>query len=133
MAWGFAVMVMVGQRDLGSSLMFFTLFVVMMWVATERVSYLVIGVRPVRRGAASSAWRMFGHVQTRVDIWLDPWADEYGKGWQIVQSLYGIGDGGVTGRGLGRGNPDKIPVRRERLHLRRDRRGDGPDRRHRRC
>jgi cell division protein FtsW (lipid II flippase) len=107
-AWGFSVVVMVGQRDLGSSLLFFTLFVVMMWVATERVSYLVIGV--VLFGAAAyMSWRMFGHVQTRVDIWLDPWADEYGKGFQIVQALYGIGDGGIVGTGLGRGSPDKVP------------------------
>lgn len=107
-AWGFSVMVMVGQRDLGSSLLFFTLFVVMMWVATERVSYLVIGF--VLFGAAAFAsWKMFGHVQTRVDIWLDPWQDEYGKGFQIVQALYGIGDGGIVGTGLGRGSPDKVP------------------------
>ena len=107
-AWGFSVMVMVGQRDLGSSLLFFTLFVVMMWVATERVTYLVIGF--VLFGAAAfAAWKMFGHVQTRVDIWLDPWQDEYGKGFQIVQALYGIGDGGIVGTGLGRGSPDKVP------------------------
>lgn len=107
-AWGFAVVVMVGERDLGSSLLFFTLFVVMMWVATERVSYLLIGF--VMFGvAAFVSWKMFGHVQNRVDIWLDPWADEYGKGFQIVQSLYGIGDGGIVGTGLGRGSPDKIP------------------------
>jgi cell division protein FtsW (lipid II flippase) len=107
-AWGFAVLVMVGERDLGSSLMFFTLFVVMMWVATERVTYLVAGAL-MFGVAAYISWRMFGHVQTRVDIWLDPWEDQYGKGWQIVQSLYGIGDGGVTGRGLGRGTPNTIP------------------------
>jgi peptidoglycan glycosyltransferase len=107
-AWGFAVLVMVGERDLGSSLMFFTLFVVMMWVATERVSYLVLGFGMFGI-AAYIAWRTFAHVQTRVDIWLDPWSDEYGKGWQIVQSLYGIGDGGVAGRGLGRGSPETIP------------------------
>ncbi|MDJ0769815.1 MAG: FtsW/RodA/SpoVE family cell cycle protein [Ilumatobacter sp.] len=107
-AWGFSVMVMVGERDLGSSLLFFTLFVVMMWVATERSSYLVIGF--VLFGAAAFAsWRLFGHVETRVDIWLDPWADEYGKGFQIVQALYGFGDGGITGTGLGRGSPDKVP------------------------
>jgi peptidoglycan glycosyltransferase len=107
-AWGFSVMVMVGQRDLGSSLMFFTLFVVMMWVATEQVRYIVIGF-VLFAVAAYLAWRMFGHVQTRVDIWRDPWADEYGKGWQIIQGLYGIGDGGITGTGLGRGSPDTIP------------------------
>ena len=109
LAWGFSVVVMVGERDLGSSLLFFTLFVVMMWVATERTSYLVIGA--VLFGAAAlMAWRMFDHVKTRVDIWLDPWADEYGKGYQIVQALYGIGDGGITGTGLGRGSPNKVPL-----------------------
>ena len=107
-AWAFAVLVMVGERDLGSSLMFFTLFVVMMWVATERISYLVMGFLMFGI-AAYVSWRLFDHVQTRVDIWLDPWSDQYGKGWQIVQSLYGIGDGGVAGRGLGRGTPNTIP------------------------
>jgi peptidoglycan glycosyltransferase len=102
-------MVMVGQRDLGSSLLFFTLFVVMMWVATERATYLVIGAI-LFAGAAFASWKMFDHVQTRVDIWLDPWKDEYGKGFQIVQALYGIGDGGITGTGLGRGSPDTVPL-----------------------
>ena len=126
-------MVMVGERDLGSSLLFFTLFVVMMWVATERVSYLVIGVRAVRRWPPSPRGAMFGHVQTRVDIWLDPWADEYGKGFQIVQALYG-----TRRRRHRRHRPRPRQPRQgargaERLHLRRDRRGDGPDRRHARC
>jgi cell division protein FtsW (lipid II flippase) len=107
-AWGFAVLVMVGERDLGSSLLFFTLFVVMMWVATERVAYLILGLVLFGAGAYAS-WRMFGHVQTRVSIWRDPWADEYDKGYQIVQALYGIGDGGLVGTGLGRGSPDKVP------------------------
>jgi peptidoglycan glycosyltransferase len=107
-AWAFSVMVMVGERDLGSSLLFFTLFVVMMWVATERVAYLVIGFA-LFGAAAFVSWRLFDHVETRVDIWLDPWADEYGKGFQIVQALYGLGDGGITGTGLGRGSPDKVP------------------------
>jgi cell division protein FtsW (lipid II flippase) len=108
MAWGFAVVVMVFQRDLGSSLLFFTLFVVMMWVATERVSYLLIGT-VLFAGAAYVSWTQFTHVQTRVDIWLDPWADPLDRGYQIIQSLYGLADGGITGTGLGRGNPDQVP------------------------
>jgi len=108
MAWGFAIVVMVGERDLGSSLLFFTLFVVMIWVATERVGWLVLGL-VLFSGAAYFSWSRFGHVQTRVDIWLDPWSDSLGKGYQIVQSLFGLADGGLTGTGLGRGNPNQVP------------------------
>ncbi len=108
LAWGFAVVVMVAQKDLGSSLLFFTLFVVMLWVATERVAYLLIGL-VMFAGAAYFSWTQFGHVQTRVDIWLDPWADPLDKGYQIIQSLYGLADGGLTGTGLGRGNPGQVP------------------------
>ncbi len=108
MAWGFAVVVMVFQKDLGSSLLFFTLFVVMMWVATERVGYLIMGTL-LFAGAAYFSWTQFGHVQTRVDIWINPWADPLGKGYQIIQSLYGLADGGLTGTGLGRGNPGQVP------------------------
>jgi peptidoglycan glycosyltransferase len=107
-AWGFAVMVMVGQRDLGSSLLFFTLFVVMIWVATERIGWLLLGA-VLFSTAAYIAWTQFGHVQTRVDIWLDPWSDSLDGGYQIVQSLFGLADGGLTGTGLGRGNPNQVP------------------------
>ncbi|HEU4842138.1 MAG TPA: FtsW/RodA/SpoVE family cell cycle protein [Ilumatobacteraceae bacterium] len=108
LAWGFAVVVMVGQRDLGSSLLFFALFVVMMWVATERASYLIIGL-VLFAGAAYVSWRMFGHVQTRVSIWLDPWSDRLDSGYQIVQALYGLSDGGIGGTGLGLGSPNTVP------------------------
>jgi peptidoglycan glycosyltransferase len=108
LAWGFAVVVMVGQRDLGSSLLFFALFVVMMWVATERVSYLLIGL-VLFAGAAYVSWLMFAHVQTRVDIWLDPWSDRLDRGYQIVQALYGLSDGGISGTGLGLGSPNTVP------------------------
>ena len=101
-------MVMVGEKDLGSSLLFFALFVVMIWVATERAAYLLVGL--VLFGtAAFVAWKLFGHVQTRVDIWLDPWADSLDSGYQIVQALYGLADGGITGTGLGLGSPDQVP------------------------
>ncbi|MGB0114259.1 MAG: FtsW/RodA/SpoVE family cell cycle protein [Ilumatobacteraceae bacterium] len=108
LAWGFAVVVMVGEKDLGSSLLFFTLFVVMMWVATERVGYLLIGI-VMFVGAAYFSWTQFGHVQIRVDNWLDPWSDPLDDGYQIIQALYGLADGGLTGTGLGRGNPGQVP------------------------
>ena len=108
LAWGFTVVVMVFERDLGSSLLFFALFVVMMWVATERTSYLVIGLI-LFAGAAYLAWTMFGHVQDRVTIWLDPWSDRLDKGYQIVQALYGLADGGIGGTGLGLGSPGTVP------------------------
>lgn len=107
-AWGFAVVVMVAERDLGSSLLFFTLFVVMMWVATERIAYLWLGA-VLFAGAALVAWSRFDHVKTRVEIWRDPWSDSLDKGYQIVQSLFGLADGGFTGTGLGRGNPNQVP------------------------
>jgi cell division protein FtsW (lipid II flippase) len=107
-AWGFAVLVMVGQRDLGSSLLFFALFVVMMWVATERAGYLLLGL-VLFGSAAYLAYRLFGHVQTRVDIWLDPWSRSLDEGYQIVQALYGLADGGIAGTGLGLGSPNQVP------------------------
>jgi peptidoglycan glycosyltransferase len=108
LAWGFTVIVMVGLRDLGSSLLFFTLFVVMLWVATERIAYLFLGLL-MFGVAAYFAWSQFGHVQTRVTIWLDPWGDPLDKGYQIIQSLYGLADGGLSGTGLGIGNPNQVP------------------------
>ncbi len=111
-AWGVAVLVMVAEQDLGSSLMFFTLFVVMLWVATERASYLVIGLLSFA-AAAYAAWRMFSHVQLRVDLWLNPWA-QYGdgtsdRGRQAVQTYFALADGGISGVGLGMGSPNRIP------------------------
>ncbi len=108
LAWGFTIVVMVGEKDLGSSLLFFALFVVMMWVATERASYLVIGL-VLFAAAAYVAWLLFGHVQTRVTIWLDPWKYRLDKGYQIVQALYGLADGSVAGTGLGLGSPGTVP------------------------
>ncbi|MCH9839132.1 FtsW/RodA/SpoVE family cell cycle protein, partial [bacterium] len=89
-------------------LLFFTLFVVMVWVATERLGWLLLGV-VLFAGAAYLSWSQFAHVQTRVDIWIDPWSDSLGRGYQIVQSLFGLADGGITGTGLGRGNPNQVP------------------------
>ena len=107
-AWGFSVVIMVGQKDLGSSLLFFTLFVVMVWVATEKTSYLVIGLG-LFSVACIVAYNLFDHVQTRVEVWLDPWSRYEGKGYQIAQAMFALGNGGLTGTGLGRGLPQRIP------------------------
>lgn len=108
-AWAFAVLVMVAEKDLGSSLLFFTLFVVMLWVSTEKAIYLIIGAVSFA-AAAFISWRMFSHVQVRVDTWLDPWSRRNDDGYQLVQALYGLADGGLLGTGLGRGNPQIVPV-----------------------
>ncbi len=107
-AWSVSVVVMIGQRDLGSSLLFFTLFVILLWVATEKASFLVLGTL-LFAGAVTVAYQTFGHVQDRVSIWLDPWADYEGKGYQIAQSMFALASGGLSGSGLGLGTPTKIP------------------------
>jgi cell division protein FtsW (lipid II flippase) len=80
-----------------------------LWVSTERVVYLFLGA-VMFFGAAYVSWRAFGHVQSRVDIWLNPWVDWQDDGFQIVQALWGLSDGGLMGTGLGRGSPDIVPV-----------------------
>ena len=109
LAWGVSVVVMVAEKDLGSSLLFFTLFVVMLWVATERTGYLVFGGGLFVLGAVV-AYQLFGHVRDRFTIWLDPWSHYNGKGYQIVQGMFGFAEGGLSGTGLGLGDPGRIPA-----------------------
>lgn len=108
LAWAASLVVMISQKDLGSSLLFFALFIVMLWVATERFSYVVTGTALFAAGAYLS-WRAFDHVQTRVTIWLDPWADTQDKGFQIVQAAFAMAAGGVGGTGLGLSGRINIP------------------------
>jgi cell division protein FtsW (lipid II flippase) len=108
LAWAFSIMIMVSQKDLGSSLLFFTLFIVMLWVATSRPSYLAAGA-VMFAGAAYLSWRVFDHVKVRVSIWIDPWSQADGKGFQIVKSWFAMANGGLTGTGLGLGNQEHIP------------------------
>jgi len=108
-AWVLSILVLVFERDLGSSLLLFGIFVVMLYVATERASWLLIGLA-LFAGGAFIAYHIFGHVQQRVDTWLDPFAYKNGAGYQLVQSLFGLGTGGLFGAGLGGGRPDQVPV-----------------------
>jgi cell division protein FtsW (lipid II flippase) len=108
-AWALSILVLVFERDLGSSLLLFGIFVVMLYVATERASWLVIGLL-LFAGGAFIAYHVFGHVHARVDVWLNPFAYRNGAGYQLVQSLFGLGTGGLFGAGLGGGRPDQVPV-----------------------
>jgi cell division protein FtsW (lipid II flippase) len=109
LAWVLSILVLVFERDLGSSLLLFGIFVVMLYVATERASWLLIGLG-LFAGGAFIAYQIFGHVQLRVNTWLDPFAYRDDEGYQLVQSLFGLGTGGLFGAGLGGGRPDQVPV-----------------------
>lgn len=107
-AWAVSLVVVIFERDLGSALLFFLLFVVMLWVATGRVSYLVAGLGLFAAGAAFS-WATFAHVQERISVWINPWADPQGSGYQIIQGAYALAWGGTTGAGPGLGIAGRIP------------------------
>jgi cell division protein FtsW (lipid II flippase) len=107
-AWGVSLLVVVFERDLGSALLFFLLFIITLWVATGRAAYLVTGFLLFGVGAVIS-WSVFSHVQDRVSIWLNPWADPSGSGYQIIQAAYALAWGGTTGVGPGLGIVDRIP------------------------
>nr|WP_294524446.1 FtsW/RodA/SpoVE family cell cycle protein [uncultured Blautia sp.] len=106
---GLHVGILVLSRDLGSAMIFFTAYLVMIYVATKSPALLGIGVAG-GSGAAVVAYFLFGHVRQRVSAWKDPMAVYKNEGYQIVQSLFAIGTGGWFGMGLCQGSPEKIPV-----------------------
>ncbi|MCV0403753.1 MAG: FtsW/RodA/SpoVE family cell cycle protein [Chloroflexi bacterium] len=96
------MLIVVVLNDLGTALLFFGTFLTMLFVATGRRSYVLIGLILFVAGAWV-AYQLFGHVQARVDVWLDPFADPLGAGFQPVRAIYALGRGGVFGEGLGQG------------------------------
>jgi cell division protein FtsW (lipid II flippase) len=100
--WGAAMLVLVETNDLGSALLYFGIFLAMLYVATGRALFVLIGML-LFAGGAAVAYQTIGHVRDRVEIWLNPWQDPHGNGYQIVQSSYSIAHGGFWGTGLGRG------------------------------
>lgn len=106
--WGISLLIVIFERDLGSALLFFMYFVVMLYVATGRWSYVFIAIGLLVIGFFF-CYHFFSHVKIRVDIWLDPWTDAQNSGYQIVQSLYSIADGDLVGTGIGKGMPTLIP------------------------
>ena len=107
--WGVSLLIVVFETDLGSALLFFTFFVIMLYVATGRASYVVVSLLLLAVGGVA-CYFLFGHVQNRVNIWLDPWSAASSGGYQIVQSLYSLADGGLVGTGIGNGLATLIPV-----------------------
>ncbi len=107
--WALAFIIVVFEKDLGSALVLFFVFLVMLYVATGKKFYVVVGLLLAAVGAVV-LWTFFGHVQVRVDTWLDPFADAADTGYQLVQTIFSLADGGLFGVGIGRGLSDMIPV-----------------------
>jgi cell division protein FtsW (lipid II flippase) len=109
-AWGISLIVLFLERDLGSSLLFFGVFVVMLWVATGRAAYLILGLLLFAVGALIG-YAMFDHVQDRVTVWLNVFDPRLiqDEGYQLAQSLFAMATGGIAGTGLGLGRPGFIP------------------------
>ena len=106
--WGIAILMFVVQRDLGSALLFFGIAVSMTYMATGRKSYVALAFA-FFLGAAALSYSFFSHVRVRFNIWLDPWSDPSGSAYQVVQSLFALGSGGVWGVGFAHGHPNLIP------------------------
>lgn len=107
--WGVALLIVVFEKDLGSALVLFFMFLVMLYVATGKKFYLAIGLGLIAVGGVG-AFLAFDHVQVRVNTWLDPFADAQNTGYQLTQAIYSIADGDLFGVGLGNGLAEQIPV-----------------------
>ncbi|MGH2383283.1 MAG: FtsW/RodA/SpoVE family cell cycle protein [Candidatus Limnocylindria bacterium] len=100
--FGVVMLIVVRLNDLGAALLYFGIFLTMLFVATGRRSYVLIGLVLFVAGFVV-AYQLFGHIQARVNIWIDPFADPLGAGFQPVRALYALGRGGIFGEGLGQG------------------------------
>ena len=102
--WGLALGVVIVQKDLGAALLFYSVFLAMLYAATRRPSFVLLGVVLFVVGAVV-LYATVPHVRIRVDIWLDPFADALGAGYQVIRGLYALGSGGLLGTGLAAGLP----------------------------
>lgn len=106
--WLVSLAILALERDLGPSVLLFGIFVAMLYIATERISWIFLGAALMLVGGLAT-YQFFSHVQVRVGGWLHPFTDPTGDYYQIVQSLYGLAYGGLLGTGLGRGHPEMVP------------------------
>jgi len=100
--WGAAMLLLIETKDLGSGLLYFGIFLAVLYVATARAWYAAAGLALFVAGAAAIYTRV-SRVEERVSVWIDPWSHTHTTGYQIIQSLYSIGNGGFAGKGLGKG------------------------------
>jgi cell division protein FtsW (lipid II flippase) len=100
--WGGAMLVLFQTNDLGGGLLYFSIFLAMLYVATGRWPFVAVGLALFAVGAYA-LYHVVPHVQSRISIWLDPWQDPFREGYQLVQSIYAIASGGLFGSGLGKG------------------------------
>ena len=107
--WLIAMAVLVFQRDLGTSLLYFGLFLSMLYLATGRIGWVILGVGLFLVGGFIAS-QTLDYVGNRFANWLDPFADPLGASYQLVQGLFGMANGGFTGTGLGQGFPSDTPV-----------------------
>jgi len=106
--WGMAMVMFILQRDMGAALLYFGIAIIMTYMVSGRLSYVIMGLILFLIGSVI-CYELYSHIQTRVDIWLNPWADPAGRAYQIVQSLFALGSGGIMGSGLTYGYPTMIP------------------------
>jgi peptidoglycan glycosyltransferase len=107
-AWGISLLIFFTENDLGSSFLFFALFIGMLWVATGRAAYLGLGAVLFAFGSVV-ALKVIGHAKTRVQGWLNPWPHASSTGYQIVQGWFAIAAGGLFGEGPGQSNASHLP------------------------
>ena len=107
--WGLSLIIVIFEKDLGSALVVFFVFISMLYVASGKKSYVVIALVLAAIGAFAM-WGLFEHVQIRVNTWLDPFADAQDTGYQLSQAIYSMADGDLFGVGIGKGMCDAIPV-----------------------
>lgn len=107
--WGVCIVVLIWQRDLGTALVFFLVFLTLLYLASGQGLLLAAGAALIAV-AGVIAYEAFGVVTRRVDIWLNPWIDPNGEAYHIVQSLLAFANGGILGQGIGQGAPGYVPV-----------------------
>ena len=107
--WGFCMVLLVWQRDLGAATLFFMLFLALLYLATGEKWYVIGGLVLLLFGGVV-AYFAFDLVALRIEAWWNPWPDADNRAFQIVQALYALGSGGVLGQGVGQGFPQYIPV-----------------------